>query len=304
MPATCEVSVVIAAFNREALIERALRSVWSQTLAPAEVIVVDDCSSDDTATVARAAGAQVLRHRQNRGPAAARNTAIEAATQPWIAVLDSDDEWLPHHLATLWPLRDGHDLVAGSAIYSSSPEFPSRLAGWPRRRALLLRSPAQLLYPENPIPSTVLLNREAVRRAGGYDEQVWFVEDIDLYARVLERGSGLVAPIVTCVYRHHSGQATADLAYMHAQRRMLVERFAKRRWAKPGVLSRMQAVTEWDSLRLAIRQRSRSDCLRAGAWLAGHPTASLALVGLWSWRFQARRGGREQAALLRSGDLV
>jgi len=116
MPATCDVTVVIAAYNRASLIERTIASVWGQTLRPAELIVVDDHSSDSTVMVAEAAGARVLRHERNRGPAAARKTALRAATQPWVVVLDSDDEWSPHHLATLWPLREDHDLVAAQAI--------------------------------------------------------------------------------------------------------------------------------------------------------------------------------------------
>ena len=103
---TAPVSVIIPAFNRADTLPRALRSVLGQSLRPAEVIVVDDHSQDATAEVAERWGVRVIRHERNRGAAAARNTAAAAATQPWLAPLDSDDEWLPHHLATLWPLRE------------------------------------------------------------------------------------------------------------------------------------------------------------------------------------------------------
>jgi glycosyltransferase involved in cell wall biosynthesis len=292
MPPTCDVSVVIAAYNRAHFIERAIASIWSQTLRPVEVIVVDDNSTDGTPEVAEARGALVLRHETNRGPAAARNTALEAATQPWVAVLDSDDEWLPHHLATLWPLRDGHDLVAAEAISSAAPGSPSRLAVWPGGRELLLRSPAQLLYPENPVPATALLRRAAIDRAGGYDEDIWFVEDIELYVRILERGTGLVTPTVTCVYHHHPNQATADTAFALAQRRVLADRFARRPWSDRRVIQRMLAVTVWDELRLAISQRSRAGCVEAARWLLARPGTSMALLGLWSSRYRARRAGR------------
>jgi glycosyltransferase involved in cell wall biosynthesis len=292
MPATCDVSVVIAAYNRAHLIERAIASVRSQTIRPAELIVVDDHSTDATAEIAEAAGALVLRHEANRGPAAARNTALQATTQPWVAVLDSDDEWLPHHLATLWPLRDGHDLLAAPAVSLAAPGSPSRLGGWPGRRELLLRSPAQLLYPENPVPSTALLRRAAIDRAGGYDEEIWFVEDIDLYVRVLERGSGLVAPTVTCVYHRHPSQATADTAFMLEQRRVLADRVAERPWSDRKLIDRMLAVTTWDALRLAMRQRSVGGCRAPARWLLTHPGAPVALAGLWCWRYRARRAGR------------
>ena len=96
------VAVVIPAHNRANMVARAVRSALTQRPnPPTEVIVVDDCSNDETGEAARLAGARVIRHHVNRGEAEARNTAIRAATQPWVALLDSDDEWLPHHLAEL-----------------------------------------------------------------------------------------------------------------------------------------------------------------------------------------------------------
>ena len=114
---TLPVTVVVPAYRATETLARALASARAQQpYPPAEILVVDDGSRDGTAALARECGATVLVHEHNRGLAAARNTAVAAATQPWLAFLDADDEWLPHHLATLWPLREGHDLVAGSAI--------------------------------------------------------------------------------------------------------------------------------------------------------------------------------------------
>ena len=116
-PAKLPVSVIIPAFNRADTLPRALHSILAQRPAvPTEIIVVDDHSEDESATVAATLGARVIRHDRNQGAAAARNTAVTAAGQPWLATLDSDDEWLPDHLATLWPLRAGHVLVAGAGV--------------------------------------------------------------------------------------------------------------------------------------------------------------------------------------------
>ena len=109
------VTVVIPAYNRGARIGRAVGTALRQRpRPPAQVIVVDDCSTDGTAEAAMRAGADVFRHEVNRGAGAARNTAIEHASQPWVAFLDSDDEWLPNHLAALWSVRAGHVLVGGA----------------------------------------------------------------------------------------------------------------------------------------------------------------------------------------------
>src|SRR3954452_10862529 len=115
--AALPITVVIPTFNRVGLLERALRSVRSQRpCGPAQVIVVDDHSADDTAPVAEAHGAELIRHERNLGGAAAYETGLRAARQEWVALLDDDDEWLPHHLNSLWALRGGNDLVACSCI--------------------------------------------------------------------------------------------------------------------------------------------------------------------------------------------
>ncbi len=92
------VSVVIPAYNSGAFIARAIDSVLNQTLAPYEIIVVDDGSTDDTAHVVKKYDNVKYIHQQNAGASVARNTGIEAATGNWIAFLDADDEWLKNKL--------------------------------------------------------------------------------------------------------------------------------------------------------------------------------------------------------------
>ena len=97
-------SVVIPAYNRSGVISAAIRSVLQQQLPAAdwsyEIIVVDDGSSDDLDRALQPFGGHVrlLRHKQNAGAAAARNTGVQAAEGALIAFLDSDDIWLPGKL--------------------------------------------------------------------------------------------------------------------------------------------------------------------------------------------------------------
>src|SRR5256714_15007473 len=129
-----------------------LSAFGQRPLAPAEVIVVDDCSLDDTGPLAAQAGARVIRHERNQGEGAARNTGVAAATQPWLAMLDSDDQWLPSHLATRWPLCAEHVLVAGSALWGADAGPSFRYEGLVGRRPVTLPSPPALLYPANTPP--------------------------------------------------------------------------------------------------------------------------------------------------------
>ena len=115
--------MIVPAFNAERFIVAALESVLRQTEQRFEIIVVDDCSTD--ATHARAADVarcdqriKLLRHTRNRGPGAARNTAIDVAAGHWLALLDADDLYHPRRLERLMQLasRTRADMVADNIV--------------------------------------------------------------------------------------------------------------------------------------------------------------------------------------------
>src|SRR5208283_5320153 len=98
------VTVAIPCYNAEATVRFALESVISQTFQDFEIIVVDDASKDATREVIAGFGDPRLRliaHASNRGPAAARNTAFDAARGEWICTLDADDALAPDYLESL-----------------------------------------------------------------------------------------------------------------------------------------------------------------------------------------------------------
>lgn len=107
-------SVVIPAYNAGQTIEEALRSIVSQDVAPATVIVIDDGSTDDTAARARAFDPRVEVIRQeNGGCGAATNRGIAAVATPLVAFLDSDDLWLPRKVERQLALLDARPDLAG-----------------------------------------------------------------------------------------------------------------------------------------------------------------------------------------------
>lgn len=289
-------SVVIPAYNRERLLARALASVAAQRpRAPAEVLVVDDASTDGTAAVAAAAGARVISLKRNSGAAAARNAGVEEAANEWVALLDSDDEWLPHHLATLWPLRGGHVLVTGASMGRGEDPGENRVGGVPRRRPLLISSPAALVYPQNLVASSgVLIRRDALLGIGGYDAGLRHAEDFDLALRVLERGTGLATPAVVSVYHRHAGQKVADPA-ARATQHAIIGALASRPWSSPAQLERRRAVDAWDDLRTAQRAGETRVALRHAAALARRPSWLGAVAGILLWRAGLRRRSAEVA---------
>ena len=93
--------MVIPTWNRKQIVSRAIQSVLNQTLTAAEIVVVDDGSDDGTAEMISQRFPQVtLLQQSNKGVSAARNTGVKQAQHQWIALLDSDDEWLPDKLSS------------------------------------------------------------------------------------------------------------------------------------------------------------------------------------------------------------
>lgn len=125
-----KISLVMAAYNRAHTLPRAIDSVLAQDHADWEIIVVDDGSRDDTVdVVARYADARVklVRHAENRGVTAAKNTGFDHATGEWIATLDSDDELAPGALSTflraLTEVDPDLDAIACNCVDSRTGRF-------------------------------------------------------------------------------------------------------------------------------------------------------------------------------------
>jgi glycosyltransferase involved in cell wall biosynthesis len=276
------VSVVIPAFRRPAEVRRAVESVRRQTCAPAEIIVVDDASGDDTAAAAEAAGASVLRLEQNVGEGGARNAGIEHANQDWIALLDSDDEWLPWHLERLWPERADHVVVGAACLAVGAGVNAGRVYGWCGPAPRVLRSPSEIVWPENVLPpSGAIVRREAVLRAGGFPLRAPQAGDLDAWIRLLEIGTGKVCDHISVLYHVHGDQASGDRHAMHQARLALYARYRGRSWYDPHLLRRMSAVDAWDL---------RDPSLLVRALIA--PQGVVGLAQTFVHRRRQRRGAR------------
>lgn len=306
------VSVVIAAYNQRDHLERALLSVLSQRpYGPAEIVVVDDHSTDGSDEVAASLGARVIRLSRNQGTSSARNTGIEAALQPWIAFLDHDDEWLPHHLGTLWQLRDGHQLIAGSALWCGRDPRKDRLHGLLSDEPIVLRSPARLIYPGNLIPqSATLVRRAALTELGGF-RHAHGAADLDLWIRVVERGTGVLSPTVTVLYHVHEKQASRDVQMMQRGHISVAESYAGRPWWSPRLVERWRGTAAWNNCRSAIRRGHLVEAARHAATIAADPQRMWGAAAGWAWRVRLRRrsaavarDGGPSVAVLRGGDKL
>ena len=183
---TPRVSIVMPTRNRATLLPRALASVYAQTVEEWELIVVDDGSLDDTPALITAAAAADPRVRAicttGIGAAAARNRGIAAASAPYIAFLDDDDEWLPAKLERQLEVAADDVLVHTAFIETDGADV--RLAGLVDVGADTL---VTLLRGNQLGNSTVLAPRRALNAVGGFDERLPRLQDWDLWLRLAAR---------------------------------------------------------------------------------------------------------------------
>jgi glycosyltransferase involved in cell wall biosynthesis len=205
------ISVVIPAFNRAAIIQEALSSVRAQTRSPLETIVIDDASADGTAEVAEREGARVIRLKQNRGAAGARNEGIRAARGDAIALLDSDDFWEPHHLATVASLLEQNPeaAAAGAAVRfvgTKTGVWKGRIPEGPPT-VVVREAFKDWLTPT----STTVVRRDALLAVGGFDESERYSEDFDLWLRLARRFRFVASREITANWRAHPDQLSSNL---------------------------------------------------------------------------------------------
>lgn len=203
-----KVSVVIPAYNASLFLGQALASVRAQRRAPDEIVVVDDCSTDDTVAIAIAHGARVLSTGRNGGPARSRNVGIQGAKGDVLAFLDADDWWNPEHLEVVVGLleRFPEAAVAFSGARSVGTQELEYLAPVPEEEPLDL---FWMLVRQNIIPQlATAARRNVLLDAGGYEESMRWAEDYDLWLRLSRRHKFVCSHRLTAVYRFHDEQTT------------------------------------------------------------------------------------------------
>jgi glycosyltransferase involved in cell wall biosynthesis len=238
------VSVVIPTYNRSGLVTRAIDSALAQCRSGDEVIVVDDGSTDDTGQRLKSYAGRIVYHRiANGGVGKARNTGMDLAGNPYLAFLDSDDEWLPGKLELQRRLLDArpevlfcfHDM---RGVYPDGSVRP-RLTRWYARRdfcddflsprapyssiAALPEGTADFpvhigdLYPEELHHSYVQIGTLMLRRTALLDgtvrapESVSFTEDVEFIVRLAKRGRAAYLDLELELFHEHAGERLTDL---------------------------------------------------------------------------------------------
>ena len=185
------VSVLIPAYNAAATLARALDSVRCQAMPGLDVVVVDDGSTDLTATLAQAhpVRPRVIRHEANRGSSAALATALAAAAHDAVAFLDADDEWLPGKLAAQLAVFTPETSLVATGFAHIAPDGCQL---WIYGKEAAAREGADfwkaLLEHSMIAKPSVLTRASAIRAAGGFDPRLTVAEDQDMWIRLALAG--------------------------------------------------------------------------------------------------------------------
>ncbi|HEY8205738.1 MAG TPA: glycosyltransferase [Pyrinomonadaceae bacterium] len=192
------VTIIIPAYNVAPYIDEALESVFAQTFADYEVIIVNDGSSDTEDLERRLESfSDRIRYfkQENRGAGAARNVGLRAARGEFIAFLDADDLWLPNYLEEQLEFIREHDgdLVCANAINFGDSVFAGRTymeflmpgaAPTGRITFLGLVSAKQSLNTPG-----VVTRRQSIIDVGFFDEGLRNSQDFDLWLRLINKGA-------------------------------------------------------------------------------------------------------------------
>jgi glycosyltransferase involved in cell wall biosynthesis len=242
-------SVVIAAYNAEKTIEACLLSVVAQSLAPHQVLVIDDDSQDGTEAVVRRCerqlvaagiGLEYFRLTHNSGPSVARNKGIREAKGSYIAFLDADDIWESDKLAIVDRFASGSSAGLVCHAYTDAPRdcedtndgrYDVRYLSM---YGMLLRNPAQT-------------SCAVVRKLPGlvFDEDMRYCEDYDLWMRIAEDFP--VVLLVGCPLTRlgrpqlSEGGLSGDKMRMRAGQARVFYNFCRRDWRRrawllPGLM--------------------------------------------------------------------
>ena len=301
------ISVIIPTYNRADLLRAAIESVLAQTYRDFEIIVADDGSTDHTTQVVGQYGPAVtyipLPHRGQ--PAATRNGGLGVANGEFIALLDSDDIFLPDKLARQVPtLKADHSI---GMVYSNGLYFrddPNRPTG---RVQDGLPTPsgrifADILRGNMLAPPVVLIRRTCLDQVGLFDERPDFcaVEDFDLWLRMAAEFSVVFVPGDVAAIRRHSQSISHDVAALRTRVLKVLDKmdqlYPELMKQDPAVRHEAYARTLGAIAAAELEQGCLGTCLRHSLQAATHtiqmPGLGLCAFTAWLARRRLRQGSQ------------
>ncbi|WP_313892561.1 glycosyltransferase [Psychrobacillus sp.] len=229
------ISVVVPAYNAEKYISKSIESVLNQTYSVQEIIVIDDCSVDQTCKVVRKLMEKhnlikLFENEENQGVSSTRNRGINESTGDWILFLDADDECSQELVETyLSKINEVTEDI--SAIYPAyyqidenshviSPVLSGkRLSGVKGFCDILIRNPIIS-------PSGVLVKKSRLVEMTGFNSSIKYDEDVDLWVRLLDKDCSIEyidRPL--SFIRRHANNTTSSMSTSHNAEKLIMDQY-------------------------------------------------------------------------------
>jgi glycosyltransferase involved in cell wall biosynthesis len=276
-----KVSVIIPAYQSVGYIAQALNSVFRQTFADFEVIVVND-GSPETDTLERILSFYSSRivyiKQENRGPSGARNNGILRARCKYVAFLDSDDYWLPEHLENQIALLESDSAVslvyADCILIKDDVPFGTVFSLEPQSRPVTLD--ALLEWRSTPCTSSIVASREAIMSAGLFDETIRRCEDFDLWVRMALLGCRMDYRDAPQVCHRQGNGLSANRLLMKGSCREIYEKLRKhpllstsQRATVERMTTRVHLNYQIENAKVSLLAEHYADALAAAQMAAG-----------------------------------
>lgn len=236
-PPRPRVSALVPVYNGAAYLAEAVESAMKQTMADLEVIIIDDGSTDDSGAIAdRLAAANPDRvkviHQANGGLVAARNAGLGIARGEYVALLDADDAWYPHHLAEAVAVLDARPEVGLVHAEYEVMDAQSASQGTPPGRWVLPHKSAWeaiFLWQDHVMQVTAVFRRSLIDEVGPFDLRFNRLgcEDRDLWLRIAARSQLVFLPALHARYRVHGANMSKQRDRMHQARLLLVDKHSQ-----------------------------------------------------------------------------
>jgi glycosyltransferase involved in cell wall biosynthesis len=213
------VTVLVTCYNHLAFLKEALASVRAQTFQDYEILAVDDGSSDGTRDFLAEQNLRTLFNETNLGTYGSLNAGIAAANGQWIAILNDDDLWAPTKLEEQMKLAEKYPFVhtSGTFIDDAGVRIEGAPLGFPFPHLPSGSVLPQLVTRNQVIVSSVLVRKDAVLEAGGFDPSFYGYGDWHLWLRLARRHEFGFVDLPLTHYRVHANQASRDNRKMEAE---------------------------------------------------------------------------------------
>ncbi len=225
-----KISVVIPTLNRINTLQRALDSVINQTYKPAEIIVVDNGSSDGTLKFLREQYPKITILTENKiGVSSARNKGIKNSINQWIALLDSDDAWHPRKLEIQTSMLDSalkeYNLIHTDEVWFRNNKHINQMKKHKKQGGYIFERCLSLCCIS---PSSVLFKKNILDKVGLFDESLPVCEDYDMWLKICSSEEVLFAQDkLTYKYGGHKDQLSKSYWGMDRFRIKSIENIIK-----------------------------------------------------------------------------